>query len=51
MINMTDKCGVCGSERTHTFYNKYISTYYEGVKEKVICCDYCKNEQTKRENI
>ncbi|MFA6269036.1 MAG: hypothetical protein WCW13_00645 [archaeon] len=45
------KCGVCGCENCLVFYNRAVSEYYTGVKEKITICSYCKSTEIKKEVV
>ena len=42
-------CGVCGGSRLIVFYNGRIAEQYQGVREKITVCEYCKTSKVERE--
>jgi hypothetical protein len=45
------KCSVCGYDYVEVWYNKRISETYQGVREIVTYCNYCRTTTSKREVI
>jgi len=42
-------CPICGSDGVSVWYNKIIELSFEGQREKIIYCDWCKTTTAKRE--
>ena len=44
-------CNVCGNPNVEIWYNKRLAEQWQGVRETITYCDYCKTTTSKREVI
>jgi len=44
-------CPTCGVDGLETWYNKIIELKYDGQREKITYCNYCKTTTSKKEVI